>query len=128
MLSIVQGSLLLLLLIFLPYIVLIIYIIENEIEKRTVPPKLIIEVTNVRTNKELHLLLKEKLKFPDYYGENWDAFWDTITGMVELPNKIEFVGWSELAKRLPEDSIIMQECLLEHNQEFPDWKCEVLFN
>nr|WP_235822225.1 barstar family protein [Gottfriedia luciferensis] len=97
-------------------------------DKKSKAPNLIIEVTNVRTNKELHLLLKEKLKFPEYYGENWDAFWETITGIVELPNKIEFVGWSEFARRLPEDSLILKEYLLEHNQEFPEWKCDILFN
>jgi RNAse (barnase) inhibitor barstar len=124
----VQSSMILLFLFFLPYFVLLLYIIENEIEKKSKVPKLIIDVTEVRTNNELHTLLKEKLKFPSYYSENWDAFWETITGIVELPNKIEFVGWSEMARRLPEDSQIMKECLLEHNEEFPDWKCEFLFN
>ncbi|UPM52665.1 barstar family protein [Gottfriedia acidiceleris] len=124
----VQSSILFLFLFFLPYFVLLLYIIENEIEKKSKVPKLIIDVTKVRTNNELHTLLKEKLKFPSYYSEDWDAFWETITGIVELPNKIEFVGWSEMAKRLPEDSKIMKECLLEHNEEFPDWKCEFLFN
>ncbi|WP_129691977.1 barstar family protein [Gottfriedia acidiceleris] len=124
----VQSSIILLFLFFLPYFVLLLYIIENKIEKKSKVPKLIIDVTEVSTTNELHTLLKEKLKFPSYYSENWDAFWETITGIVELPNKIEFVGWSEMAKRLPEDSKIMEECLLEHNEEFPDWKCEFLFN
>ncbi|PGM53857.1 barnase inhibitor [Bacillus sp. AFS053548] len=120
-----QGSILLFFLFFLPYFIVFLYIIEK---KKTEAPTLIVDVTKVKTNKELHSLLKEKLKFPDYYNENWDSFWETITGVVELPNKIEFVGWSELVKRLPEDSNIMKECLLEHNQEFPNWKCEFLFN
>nr|WP_257207653.1 barstar family protein [Bacillus cereus] len=43
--------------------------------------------------KEFYLLFKEKLEFPDFYGENWDAFWDCITGSVfPLPNKIIFEG------------------------------------
>ncbi|MEH7349088.1 barstar family protein [Gottfriedia acidiceleris] len=89
---------------------------------------MIINVSNVRTTKELHSLLKKKLEFPDYYSEDWDSFWENISGVVELPNKIRFVGWSELEIRLPEDSNIMKEYLLEHNQEFPNWKCEFLFN
>ncbi|MES9683947.1 barstar family protein [Gottfriedia acidiceleris] len=87
-----------------------------------------INVSTVRTTKELHSLLKKKLKFPDYYSEDWDSFWEIISGVVELPNKIRFVGWSELERRFPEDSNIMKEYLLEHNQEFPNWKCEFLFN
>jgi len=97
-------------------------------EKFTSTSKVFIDVSNIKTSKELHLLLKEKLKFPNFYGENWDSFWNTITCLVELPSKIEFIGWSELEKKLPEDSKIMKEYLIEHNQEFPDWKCEFLYN
>lgn len=76
--------------------------------------------------------LKEKLEFPDFYGENWDAFWGCITGFVfPLPNKMIFEGWSKLEKRLPIDTKIMKECLLDYNEENrknPEWKSEFLFN
>jgi RNAse (barnase) inhibitor barstar len=88
-----------------------------------------IDVTNIKTANELHLLLKEKLEFPDFYGENWDAFWDAITGLVApLPNKIIFHGWSELEKNLPSDAKIMKECLHDYNEDFPNWKSEVFFS
>jgi RNAse (barnase) inhibitor barstar len=87
-----------------------------------------IDVTNVQSANELHLLLKEKLEFPNFYGENWDAFWDAITGLVSLPDKLIFVGWADLEKRLTKDSKIMKEFLLKHNRDFPSWKCEYLFN
>nr|WP_088041288.1 barstar family protein [Bacillus sp. EAC] len=106
--------------------VFVLYIILNKEEKDT--SKVIIDVSKIKTDKELHLILKEKLNFPDHYGENWDAFWDTITGSVELPKKLVFVGWSELESKLPEDSSIMKECLIDHNREFPDWKCDFLLN
>ncbi|WP_223596800.1 barstar family protein [Neobacillus bataviensis] len=88
-----------------------------------------IDVSNVETKNQLHLLLKEKLEFPDFYGENWDAFWDAITGLVSpLPKKIIFMGWSELEKNLPRDTKIMKECLRNYNNDFPSWKSEFLFN
>ncbi|MCU5489938.1 MULTISPECIES: barstar family protein [Bacillus cereus group] len=91
-----------------------------------------IDVCNINSAKELHLLLKEKLEFPDFYGENWDAFWDCITGFVSpLPNKIIFNGWSKLENKLPRDTKIMKECLLDYNKEDrkdPEWKSEFLFN
>lgn len=87
-----------------------------------------IDVSSIQSNKELHSILKEKLKFPEGYDANWDAFWETITGSVELPNQIQFIGWTELEKKLPEDSKIIKDYLFEHNQEFPDWKCNLLFN
>lgn len=33
----------------------------------------------------LHQVLKDKLDFPDYYGENLNALWDCLTGWIELP-------------------------------------------
>ncbi|WP_235821721.1 barstar family protein [Gottfriedia acidiceleris] len=97
---------------------------REEVEKSEVE----IDVSNIKTNKELHLLLKKKLKFPNIYEENWEDFWETITGRIELPNKIKFVGWKVLESRLPEDTKILQDYILEHNLEFPDWECECLFN
>ncbi|EJS51836.1 barstar family protein [Bacillus nitratireducens] len=93
---------------------------------------IIIDVSNIYNAKELHLLLKEKLEFPDLYGENWDDFWDCIAGFVcHLPNKMIFDGWSKLEKRLPRDTKIMKECPLDYNEEDrkdPEWKSEFLFN
>ncbi|HDR8065350.1 TPA: barstar family protein [Bacillus cereus] len=92
---------------------------------------MVIDVSNIQTAEELHLLLKEKLGFPDFYGENWDAFWDCITGFVDLPKKMIFNGWSELEKRLTRDTEIMKECLLDYNEKDrkdPEGKSEFLFN
>lgn len=38
------------------------------------------------TSREaLHAHLKERLGFPDYYGENLDALWNCLRADVELP-------------------------------------------
>ena len=29
---------------------------------------------------EMHQRIKTAFQFPDYYGENWDAFWNLIRG------------------------------------------------
>lgn len=87
-----------------------------------------IDVINIKTTKELHKLLKERLDFPDFYGENWDAFWDAITGLIELPTIVQFIGWSYLEKNLPNDAEVLQECLKEYNKEYPDDKTEYFFN
>ena len=29
----------------------------------------------------MHFIIRDALDFPDYYGCNWDAFWDCITDM-----------------------------------------------
>ncbi len=91
-------------------------------------PLITIDVSNVKKAKELHLLLKEKLEFPDFYGENWDAFWDAITGLVELPDKLEFIGWANLQKKLPRDATLMKKCLIDYNKQSYVKKCELIFN
>lgn len=86
---------------------------------------IIIDVTEVRTSKELHEILKKELDFPIFYGMNWDAFWDTITGLVELPEKLVIRGWDNLVKALPNDTEIMKRLLDKFNKDYPNWKCIV---
>ena len=69
---------------------------------------IIIDVTEIRTSNELHGILKKELDFPTFYGMNWDAFWDTITALVELPEKLVFKGWNKIVRHLPNDAEIMK--------------------
>ena len=39
----------------------------------------------------LHKVIKENLELPDWYGNNLDALWDAITGLMEVPVKIKIV-------------------------------------
>jgi len=48
----------------------------------------IIDLKEINSVEELHLKLKETLDFPDDYKMNWDAFWDTMTGLTEVPTNI----------------------------------------
>ena len=32
---------------------------------------------------DLHIMLKQKFGFPEYYGNNWSAFWDCIDGLFD---------------------------------------------
>ncbi|MES2126880.1 MAG: barstar family protein [Pseudomonadota bacterium] len=75
----------------------------------------------------LHHLLMEALKFPGWYGCNWDAFWDAITGLVEMPEVLEFTNWQGFAARLPNESHLMRTCLEEMAQEFPASASKVFY-
>lgn len=87
-----------------------------------------IDVSTVRTSKQLHLLLKDKLQFPDHYGENWAAFWDVITDDDGLPDIVEFVGWDLLSQRLPEDASYLKECLADYAKEAELKPCRVIYD
>jgi ribonuclease inhibitor len=78
-----------------------------------------IDLSAVTTAGELHSTLARALDFPSFYGRNWDAFWDAITGLVEMPRRLRLVGWSGLAARLPEDARLMRECLDGMATQYP---------
>ena len=59
-----------------------------------------IDFTNVQYYLEMHLVIKEALDFPDYYGCNWDAFWDCLTDMVgDEPIHIEIIGLDVIERK-----------------------------
>lgn len=51
-----------------------------------------IDFRSVKYYLEMHRIIKEALDFPDYYGENWDAFWDCLTDMIGDKIHIEILG------------------------------------
>lgn len=44
---------------------------------------IILDGSKMTNKNEAHLYLKEKLNFPDYYGENLDALWDMLSSISE---------------------------------------------
>lgn len=85
----------------------------------------VIDVSNVRTYEELHQLLKITFEFPDFYGMNWNAFWDAITGLVMLPKKIKFVGWNKFVDYLPKSAELLQKLLNDKNDMYPSTSVEI---
>ena len=62
-----------------------------------------IEGERIRSEDDFHLLMKERLDFPDYYGMNLDAFWDM---MYPLPANNLKIIWknTSISKRKIGDS------------------------
>lgn len=88
---------------------------------------IIIDVSEIKTSRELHSILKKELEFPTFYGMNWDAFWDTITGLVELPKMLVIEGWDNLVRILPNDAEILQKLLAEFNENYQTCKYNVVY-
>lgn len=87
--------------------------------------QIVIDLTDVKTAKELHQLLKDKLKFPDHYGENWDAFWDVITDEDGLPDELKFLGFSSFESRLPREAVLLRCALEDYQQEQGLKPCQI---
>ena len=53
-----------------------------------------IDFTDIGDYDDFYVQLKEKLTIPEFFGDNLDALYDSLTGFVELPLHIEFVNMS----------------------------------
>jgi ribonuclease inhibitor len=49
--------------------------------------------TEMTTREALHAHLKERLGFPDYYGQNLDALWDCLRAEVAVPLTIQWLDF-----------------------------------
>lgn len=87
----------------------------------------VVNVRCIRSLYELHSELKSKLGLPSFYGMNWDAYWDAITGLIELPETLIFEGWDMLSKTLPEDSKILVRLMNQFNEKHSSWRCNVIY-
>jgi RNAse (barnase) inhibitor barstar len=76
---------------------------------------LIINIENIKLKSELHLTLKENLGLPEFYGMNWDALWDSITGLIEMPNLVIIKGFNNFAYVQPAEAAILKSIVNQYN-------------
>ncbi|PHV26123.1 ribonuclease inhibitor [Janthinobacterium sp. BJB426] len=91
------------------------------------PALVTIDLSEINTPRQLHAALAATLGFPSFYGMNWDAFWDTITGLVDIPQQLELRGWPAFATRLPTDAAMLQRILARMAQDMPAQAAEVRY-
>ncbi|MFE2737395.1 barstar family protein [Streptomyces sp. NPDC059349] len=84
-----------------------------------------IDVSEVSDEGSLHLLLIWELDFPEFYGLNWDAFWDAITGLVSIPDHVRFLGWDQLAAGVPCGAAMLRRALDDYQATYrPEFLAE----
>lgn len=72
-----------------------------------------IDFTNVKNYLEMHFVIREALDWPEYYGCNWDAFWDCLTDMVGRPVHIEILGLEVIERKFGNAAKMMLDTLRE---------------
>ena len=83
----------------------------------------ILDFTNVDRYHEIHEVIQKELNFPDYYGCNWDAFWDCMTDMIGCdPIHIQIVGLEVLRRKQYGDAIEKLIDLLRESKYYYDKK------
>jgi len=81
-----------------------------------------LDLSGITTKADLHKLFKTHLGFPDWYGVgwvSWDAFWDCIIAIVELPEQLILVNWEAFAQACPKDMGILRQVIQEYEAERP---------
>ena len=74
------------------------------------------DLTDCKYLGEMHRRIKKALNFPNYYGENWDAFRDCINADCDI-DFITVTGINTLSKELKKEAEIMIS-LLEDNKKY----------
>jgi len=82
-----------------------------------------LDLTGCETITELHERIRVALEFPEWYGANWDAFWDMISRECDA-DRVVIKGENTLAPKFKEHLEIMHELLEEnkalwHDSNFP---------
>ena len=88
-------------------------------EKKTVT----LDLTGCQSLGEIHQRIKKAFDFPDFYGQNWDAFWDLLRNECDA-NKIEVLGENTVSKELEPSIEMINEILQEfkeHCARYNDW-------
>lgn len=77
-----------------------------------------IDFTDIGDFEDFYVTLKEKLTLPDYFGDNLDALYDSLTGFVELPLHIKFVNMSVDQLETFEDLLVTLEDAEDELEDF----------
>ena len=79
--------------------------------------KYTVDFTNVNYYLEMHAVIWKSLDFPDYYGCNWDAFWDCLKDMYGDPIHIEILGLDVIERKF-DDAAEKMISILEEFKHF----------
>ncbi|HTR55618.1 MAG TPA: barstar family protein [Kofleriaceae bacterium] len=76
-----------------------------------------IDLSRVTTARDIHVAFSTALQFPDWYGHNWDAFWDLVSSDSPLPAKLTIRGLDHVERVLPDEATKMLRCFADYNSE-----------
>ena len=65
--------------------------------------KYIIDFKDVKGIYDMFEIISTAMDFPDYFGNNWDAFWDCMTDIICINLEIEILNLDALDSDLRKD-------------------------
>ena len=95
---------------------------DNQIQKYT------IDFKDVKGIYDMFEIISTAMDFPDYFGNNWDAFWDCLTDMYGSKVNIVFEGLEKLRKVFGEeaenDIAILKRILYRFKHNYDNEFCD----
>ncbi len=95
--------------------------------EKYVPRIVSINMKSVKTPVEFQSTIKQALGMPDFYGRNWDAYWDAITGLITLPDELILDGWHEYKSIQKEDAEMFEQIMKKYNALNEYKHCECVY-
>ncbi len=75
-----------------------------------------VDFGGAKTVWDIHQALKDGLELPDYYGMNFDALWDCLTGYIIYPSVITLKNLNGIPQTLGEDISMMMKVFSQLRQ------------
>ena len=72
----------------------------------------------------MHTVIRDSLNFPDYYGGNWDAFWDCITDMYGEKINIEILSYDRVREKFGKNAEMLPMLLMRFKHNYNDEYCD----
>lgn len=85
-----------------------------------------LDFTGCRYLGEIHKILKEQFKFPEYYGENLDALWDCLDNYCDYDLHVYIIGLSGLPEEFDDYMNKVWKIFCRVNSTTPNMTFEVV--
>jgi RNAse (barnase) inhibitor barstar len=82
---------------------------------------IVIDGSTIQSTEDFHVAMKNALQFPEYYGMNPDALWDSLSDALFSGQAIEVV-WTKYkvsVERMGGDAEVLRKVLVDAQNEFP---------
>ena len=75
-----------------------------------------LDLSGCQSLGEIHQRIKKAFDFPDFYGENWDAFWDLLRNECDM-DKVVVLGEEAVSEKLKPSVAMINEILQELKED-----------
>lgn len=75
-----------------------------------------LDLTDCKYLGEIHERIRVAFDFPEWYGANWDAFWDLLWSECDA-DEVRILGENTLSPKFEEHIALMHKMLFKYQQE-----------